>query len=160
MRVSTRARYALRLMIDLAEHWVGGSPVVLRDVARRQGISKRYLEQMASTLRSANLVTSVLGRAGGYALPRPPKEITAGDVIEATIGRVNLVGCVNRPEICPRSDDCRSRDMWARISQAINSVLDSVTLDKLCDGPPDLASPARRRPMITPCGPHGARESP
>ena len=144
MKVSTRARYALRLMIDLAEHWDEGSPVILREVAERQGISKRYLEHMAANLRNANLVTSLLGRGGGYTLPRPPEKISVAEIIEASIGRINVVGCIGRPEICPRSGDCPSRNMWERVNTSINVVLDSVTLDELCKGKGTLATHTQR----------------
>jgi Rrf2 family protein len=144
-------------MIDLAEHVDQGAPVILRDVAERQGISKRYLEQLATNLRNAKLVTSSQGRGGGYALPRAPKDITIAEIIEASIGRINVVGCVDCPEVCPRADNCPSRDMWRRVNVSINLVLDNVTLDELCEGGDRSAGFDE---MATPCSrPVGAQES-
>ena len=133
MKISTRARYALRFMIDLADHYQG-SPVILRDVAERQQISKRYLEQLATGLKNANLVGSTQGRGGGYVLPREPDEIYVSEIIEASIGAINVVACVNNPKVCSRSDDCPSRSMWERVNKSINEVLESVTLADLCEG--------------------------
>jgi len=132
MKISTRARYAMRFMIDLAANGAGG-PVILRDVARRQQISKRYLEQVAVTLRNANLVHSVQGRGGGYALPRPAKDIFVSEIMRATMGPINVVGCVVNPQICERSKACPSRTLWQRVNESIRGVLESVTLAELSE---------------------------
>ena len=134
MKISTRARYALRLMIDLAGQEHTGSLTVLRDVAERQQISKRYLEQLATTLKNASLVSSAQGRGGGYSLPRRPSDISVLEIIEASIGPINVVGCVDHPESCPRADDCPSRRMWQLVNGSINEALGSVTLADLCRG--------------------------
>lgn len=138
MKISTRARYALRLMIDLANHEGEQGPVILRDVAERQGISKRYLEQLATNLRNARLVDTVQGRGGGYSLARPSSEIVVGEIIEATIGAINVVGCVLAPDSCSRSSDCPSRSMWVRVNQRVNEVFNSVTLADLREGRLDV----------------------
>ena len=155
MKISTRARYALRFMIDLADHFQG-TPIILRDVADRQQISKRYLEQLATGLKNANLVGSTQGRGGGYILPRPPEEIHVSEIIEASIGAINVVGCVNTPTVCSRSQDCPSRGMWEKVNNSINDVLNSVTLADLCEGPleetPDADS-------ATPCSRPDIRDS-
>ena len=151
MKISTRARYALRLMIDLADNSAGDGPVVLRDIAERQQISKRYLEQLATTLRNANLVTSVQGRGGGYALPRSPVEITVAEIIRASIGRIKIVGCVDCPDVCSRYPGCPSRRMFERVNGSINDILDSVTLADLCECGVDIASLADGHDGVTPC---------
>ena len=133
MKVSTRARYALRLMIDLADHFEPGVPVVLRDIAERQQISKRYLEQLAMALKHAGLVLVSVGRGGGYALPRPADEIRVGEIVRATIGEINVVGCVRYPDSCDRAPACPSRAMWERLNEVILETFDRVTLDDLCE---------------------------
>ncbi len=125
-------------MIDLADHEGEPGPVILRDVAERQGISKRYLEQLATNLRNARLVDTVQGRGGGYSLARPSSEIRIGEIITATIGEINVVGCVLSPESCSRSDGCPSRSMWVRVNQRVKEVFDSVTLADLREGRLDV----------------------
>jgi len=121
-------------MIDLADHESEDGPVILRDVADRQQISKRYLEQLATSLRNARLVETVQGRGGGYSLARPSAEIRVGEIIAATIGPINIVHCVLSPESCGRAGDCPSRGMWVRVNERINEVFDSVTLADLREG--------------------------
>lgn len=133
MRISTRARYALRLMIDIASHALPGGTVKLRDVASRQQISKRYLEQLADTQKRADLVSTSPGRGGGYSLTRRPEDIRVGEIIAASVGAINVVGCVEHPEICQRSKDCPSRAMWVELNKKINEVLGGVTLAELCE---------------------------
>jgi Rrf2 family protein len=151
MKISTRARYALRLMIDLADHGGERMPVILRDVAERQQISKRYLEQLATSLKHANLVSTAQGRGGGYSLARPPDQIHIADVIAASIGQINVVQCVGEPESCGRSRSCPSRQMWDRVNESINDVFESVTLEDLREGrleaeglPPQGGTPCSR----------------
>ena len=131
MKISTRARYALRLMIDLASKKGVEGPTALRDVAERQQISKRYLEQLATSLKNANLVTTLQGRGGGYVLARPAEEITVDEIIEASIGRIEIVHCVGSTERCARSRSCPSRAMWVKVNDQINDVFRCVTLADL-----------------------------
>lgn len=133
VKVSTRARYALRMMIDLADNFEPGVPVVLRDIADRQQISKRYLEQLAMSLKHAGLVLVSVGRGGGYALPRPAEEIRVGEIVRATIGEVNVVGCVRHPDSCERAPKCPSRAMWLQLNQVILETFNRVTLADLCE---------------------------
>jgi Rrf2 family protein len=134
MKISTRARYALRLMIDLADHDGRGAPVILRDVAARQQISKRYLEQLAMSLKNANLVSTAQGRGGGYSLARPPDQIRIADIITASIGQINVVQCVRDPDTCLRARGCPSRQMWDLVNERITEVFESVTLADLTEG--------------------------
>ena len=133
MRISTRGRYALRMMLDIARHGVDGSPVSLPSVSERTGISHGYLEQLAPALRAARLVKSVAGRHGGYRLAAPASKITIRQVIEASIGPVCVVECVEEPESCLRADFCECRIVYALINQRIAQVLDDFTLDDLLD---------------------------
>ena len=130
MKLSTRARYALRLMIDLADH-EGHAPVALRDVSERQKISRRYLEHLATNLRNAKLIASVPGKNGGYSLQRSPEEIPIAEIIGASIGRVDLIRCVSAPKLCDRAEVCPSRRMWSKITERIDEVLGTVTLAEL-----------------------------
>jgi Rrf2 family protein len=133
VKIATRARYALRLMIDIASNSMAGGTVKLREVARRQQISKRYLEQLVITQRNADLVSGLSGRGGGYSLTRPREDIRVREIIAASIGAINVVGCVEHPETCPRSADCASRAMWVRVNEKINEVFNDVTLADLCE---------------------------
>jgi len=149
MKISTRARYALRLMIDLADHGGERMPIILRDVAERQQISKRYLEQLATSLKHANLVSTAQGRGGGYSLARPPDQILIADIIAASIGQINVVQCVREPRSCGRSSTCPSRRMWDRVNESINDVFESVSLEDLREGRPGAEGPPPRGG--TPC---------
>ena len=133
MKLSTRARYALRLMIDLADHARPGSPTALREVARRQQISKRYLEQLATVLKHANLVVAAIGRGGGYSLPRRPEEIKVSEIVRATIGEINIVDCVAHKQLCDRAELCPSRDLWVELNRRIWDTLDGFTLADLSE---------------------------
>lgn len=150
MMLSTRARYGLRLMIDLADQRLAAGPVVLRDVAGRQQISKRYLEQVASSLKNASLVTCAQGRGGGYWLARSPETIPISDIVAATIGPVNIVACVKRPGLCQRADGCPSRDFWVQLNDRITDVLKSVTLADLCER--NISVPGAPVAPVVPCG--------
>ena len=133
MRISTRGRYALRMMLDIAKHGASDSPVSLSTVSDRTGISHGYLEQLAPALRAARLVKSVAGRHGGYRLASPASEISIGRIIEASIGPVCVVDCVEEPESCLRADFCECRIVYALINQRIAQVLEDFTLADLLD---------------------------
>ena len=120
-------------MIDLADNWTPGTPVVLRDIAERQQVSKRYLEQLALALKKAGLVTVTVGRGGGYGLPRSADQIRVSEIVNATIGEINVVGCVDYPETCDRAVQCPSRVMWERLNEVIKDTFESVTLAQLCE---------------------------
>ena len=133
MKISTKGRYALRLMIDLGENNTG-TPVSLRDVAKRQGISEKYLEQIISILNKAGYVRSVRGAQGGYLLRREPKEYTVGDILRLTEGSLAPVTCVEDEDMpCERQDNCVTVIVWKKINEAINNVVDNITLQDLVD---------------------------
>ncbi len=134
MKFSTRSRYGLRAMVDLAQNYQSGTPIPLSQVAERQDLSEGYLEQLMTFLRKGGLVRSVRGAQGGYLLAREPAKITAGEIIRCLEGPLSPTDCVNEddPEICGRSETCVTRGMWERIREAVAEVLDSTTLEDFC----------------------------
>jgi len=133
MKVSTRGRYALRLMIDLAENG-GESLVTLRDVAQRQEISVKYLEQIVSVLSKAGLVRSSRGPQGGYSLSRPAEEYTVGDILRLTEGDLAPVSCLEGEENqCSRCDRCGTLGFWNGLYAVVNQYIDRFTLADLVD---------------------------
>ena len=134
MRISTRGRYALRAMVDLALHADAG-PVLRQDIARRQEISADYVAQLFRRLRAVGLVEGVKGPGGGYRLARDAATISAGDVVRAVEGPLAVVRCVvpgSEPS-CDRVDHCVTHLLWKRLSETMGEFLDSVTLRDLCD---------------------------
>ena len=121
------------MMLDIARHGGNGSPVSLSSVSQRTGISHGYLEQLAPALRAARLVKSVAGRRGGYRLAGPASKITIRRIIEASIGPICVVDCVEEPESCPDADHCECRIVYALVNQEIARVLDEFTLGDLLD---------------------------
>ena len=132
MKISTKGRYALRLMLDVA---LAGpdAPVPLRDTARRQGISDKYLEQIVTQLGRAGLVRSVRGAGGGYLLTRAPEEYTVGDILRCVEGSLSPVSCVDDASCCGRSGQCVTAEVWAQIAQAVDQVVDNITLADLAE---------------------------
>ena len=133
MRLTTRARYALRMMLDVARHGGEEKPISLASVAERTGISRGYLEQLVLGLRNARLVRGVAGRYGGYRLAERPSNITVGQIVEAAIGPICLVDCVEDPLTCPRAEFCECRIVYALINERISEVLREYTLEDLLD---------------------------
>lgn len=133
MKISTRGRYALRLMIDLATN-NDGNPIRIKDVAERQGISDKYLEQIISVLNKAGYVKSLRGPQGGYVLRKKPEEYTVGMILRLTEGSLAPVACVEEDETdCPRQKRCYTYVLWKKINNAINDVVDTVTIKDLVD---------------------------
>lgn len=132
MKISTRGRYALRLMLDLALDETG-RPVSLADVAHRQGISEKYLEQLVSPLVRAGLLKSVRGAAGGYLLTRPPEAYTAGEILRTQEGSLAPVECAEPGHPCAREARCATVELYRRIKEAVDGVVDSVTLRDLAE---------------------------
>ena len=133
MKISTKGRYALRLMLDLAIYDTG-DPVSLKDIAKRQEISEKYLEQIISVLNKAGFVRSIRGANGGYVLRRHPDEYTVGDILRLTEGSLSPVACVgSESEECVRSNDCVTVLVWEKLDKAINDVVDNITLQDLVD---------------------------
>lgn len=149
MKLSTRARYSIRLMIYLADNAADGEPVQLGEIARNQNLSLRYLEQLVMPLRSANLIKSVHGKHGGYYLARDPGLITINEIIEASIGSIRLLDCLGADTECGFESHCGSRRMWGLINHKITDVLMQYTLDDLSEKnmhimPPESEVPAAK----------------
>ncbi len=133
MKISTKGRYALRLMMDLAENNTG-SPISLKDVAKRQDISDKYLEQIISILNKAGYVRSVRGAQGGYMLKMEPQNYTVGMILRQTEGSLALVACIEDDEIvCDRQQQCVTSIVYKKINDAISGVVDNITLQDLVD---------------------------
>lgn len=131
MKISTKGRYALRLMLDLAIYNTG-EPISLKDVARRQQISEKYLEQIISMLNKAGFVRSVRGAQGGYMLKKDPAEYTVGMILRLTEGDLAPVSCVGEDSIeCGRRDECVTVRIWQQLNSAINGVVDGITLEDM-----------------------------
>ena len=133
MKISTKGRYALRLMMDLAEN-NNGSPISLKDVAKRQDISDKYLEQIISILNKAGYVRSVRGAQGGYMLKMEPQNYTVGMILRQTEGSLAPVACIEDDEIvCDRQQQCVTSIVYKKINDAISGVVDNITLQDLVD---------------------------
>ena len=131
MKVSTKGRYGLRAMVDIAMHAPNGNPVFLSEIARRQDISGKYLEQIFSTLHGAGLVNTLRGRRGGYLLTRSPDKIRINEIITALEGACAFVDCVADETVCPRSEKCATRDVWSLLSSKVEELLSGLTLADL-----------------------------
>lgn len=131
MKISTKGRYALRLMLDIAQHG-GGSPVRIKDIAARQGISVKYLEQIVAVLARAGYLKSIRGPQGGYRLVRNPEEYTTGSILRLTEGSLAPVECLEGSvNDCPRADSCVTLRLWKELDNAVKSVVDRYTLQDL-----------------------------
>ena len=131
MKISTKGRYALRLMIDLAQQDVG-IYVPLRDISKRQEISAKYLEQIVVQLSRAGFVRSTRGAQGGYQLAKTPNEYTVGDILRITEGSLAPVACLeNDPIECDRAGECITLDFWRGMFDVINAYVDATTLEDL-----------------------------
>lgn len=129
--VSTRGRYALRVMIDLAEH-SNGRYMAMKSVAERQEISLKYLEKILRLLVSANLVEGVHGKGGGYRLTRPPQDYPVCEILKLTEGSLAPVACLEcGAEKCKRAGECRTLPMWTELNRLVNGYLENITLADL-----------------------------
>lgn len=140
MKISTKGRYALRLMIDLAVY-NNGEPISIKDISKRQDISGKYLEQIISVLNKAGYVKSVRGAQGGYMLAKEPKEYTVGMILRLTEGDLSPVSCVNAGEAeCDKYGSCVTIRVWKQINDAINNVIDNITLEDLVEWQSEITS--------------------
>jgi len=163
MRVSTRGRYGLRAMFELASHY-GQGPMLMSTVAERQNLSRKHLHALLTTLKSADLVRSFRGPGGGFQLARPPAQIRLSEVLRALEGPLSLVHCVEDREACDRADTCVARGVWRQLSDAIHGVLDGATLQDLVGqehaGCPDPKRKQKRRNMLRDSGSTVGRSKP
>ncbi len=133
MKISTKGRYALRLMIDLAIN-SDGNPISIRDIAARQYLSDKYLEHIISTLNKAGYVKSLRGPQGGYTLTKEPRDYTVGMILRLTEGSLAPVSCIEGDvNQCDRQDCCATFHLWKKLDEAIKGVVDTVTLADLVD---------------------------
>ena len=133
MKISTKGRYALRMLIELAEHHEEGY-VSLKDISERQNISKKYLEQIVPMLNKSGILRTNRGNKGGYMLAKPASECSVGEVLRATEGSLAPVSCLDYEQNdCPRSDTCATLYVWKGLEKAVNDYLNSVTLQDILD---------------------------
>ncbi len=128
MKISTKGRYALKVMVDIAEN---SQPVSIRNVAKRQGLSEKYLEQIISMLVRAKLLVSFRGAQGGYKLARLPEEITVGEILNVAEGEVYLVECLRPDSKCNKAEDCKTIQCFSKLNNLINDFLNNVSLKDL-----------------------------
>ena len=132
MMISSRGRYALRVLVDLAENGSAGGYIPLHDIAARQGISQKYLESIMAVLSKADLVDAAGGKCGGYRLNRAPEDYRAGDVLRLTEKELAPVACLgNGAQPCEHASECRTLPLWSKLYKQINDCLDSVTISEL-----------------------------
>jgi len=146
LKISTKGRYGLRALIDLAVYSIN-SPVPINSIAARQDISQRYLEQLMAMLKKAELVKSIRGAGGGYFLARPAEEITVGDVLRALEGDIEPVKCAGfePDDICQAADSCVTKYVWQKINDTINEAVDEMRIS-------DLAEESRKVNQQDSCG--------
>lgn len=131
MMISTRGRYALRVMIDLAEHLTDGY-IPLKAIAERQEISEKYLENIVKALVRGELLEGVRGKGGGYRLCKSPEQYTVGDILRLTEDSLSPVSCLDcQPMRCPRASECRTLPMWRKLNTLVNDFFDGITLADL-----------------------------
>jgi Rrf2 family cysteine metabolism transcriptional repressor len=130
MRISTKIRYGSRAILVLAYHY-GEGPIELKEIAKEENISLKYLEQVINPLRTGGLVKSIRGSKGGYSLAKPPSEICLYDVVEVLEGPVHLIECLRDSKACQKVSSCVTREIWKEVSEAISKIFYSVTLEDM-----------------------------
>jgi Rrf2 family protein len=130
MRLSTKVRYGVRLMIDLAAHYSQGL-ILLKDIARRQNISRKYLWQVIDALKSAKLVVSGRGVKGGYRLAKSPDKISLRQIASVMGESLRPVACLEEPGSCRRSEKCAAQDVWCELGNKMNDFLEAITLQEM-----------------------------
>ncbi len=133
MRVSTKGRYALRMLVDLAEHKNDGF-IALKDIAKRQNISKKYLEQIVSVFNKTSILKTNRGFQGGYKLAVPPEKCTVGEIIRLTEGTLSPLACIDGDEVnCERSGECSTLFVWQGLKDVVTDYLEGITLQDIVD---------------------------
>lgn len=134
MKISTKGRYALRVMVDLARHYPGDK-VPLLDIAQRQDISEKYLESIVASLSKAGLVDATRGKGGGYRLIKDPRDYTVMEILRSSEGSIAPVACLDEEgEGCERMDSCPTLPMWKQLYEVIENYFNGVTLEDLANG--------------------------
>ena len=132
MKISTKGRYGLRILVDLATH-NDGKPRLIRDIAESQAISEKYISRLVIDLRRAKMIRSIRGVKGGFHLAMAPKDITLLDVLEAMEGPLSIVGCVSSPKKCNRTEACAAHEIWSSLNEKIREIMRGVTLEDVLD---------------------------
>ncbi len=132
MRISTKVRYALRATVELALHW-GQGPIMAETIARRQELSRKYLESLLLALKNGRVLSSVRGVGGGWTLARPPGEITVEDVYRAVEGNIVLLECVENPDSCSHIKACPTHEFWEDLTHVVVDKMRSVTILALAE---------------------------
>lgn len=130
MKLSTRGRYGVKAMFELALNY-GSEPLSIKTISEKQNISEYYLEQLFGSLRKAGLVKSIRGAQGGYVLSRPPSEITVGDILDILEGPIEISECIDDEDNCSRIEYCATRLLWIKIRDSVNKVTHSITLEDM-----------------------------
>lgn len=134
MKISTKGRYALRMILDMAQHQTADGVVALKDIAERQQVSKKYLEQIALALSRANILQGTRGHQGGYRLMTSPTELTVYEVLDVAEGSMHPVACLDdAPNTCQRCADCCTLRVWEGLDQAIRAYLSSLSIQDVLD---------------------------
>lgn len=133
MKISTRGRYGLKAMVDIAVNSADNSCVCIKSVAERTGISESYLEQLISLLKKADILKSIRGASGGYILSKKPEEISVGDILRVVEGPLELVECLSKSETCGTGgcDNCITKNVWAKLSESVSETADNISLADL-----------------------------
>ena len=139
MKISTKGRYALRMLLDLAEHRSEGY-IALKDIAERQEISKKYLEQIVPILNRSDILKTNRGYQGGYMLAKDPEQYTVGDILRLTEGSLAPVFCAECPGDCKRSADCPTLPVWQGLYKVMTEYLDGITLQDILDNEKQLGA--------------------
>ncbi len=140
MKISTRGRYAIRVMLDLAEH-NNGEYIPLMDIAKRQEISEKYLESIVSALSKNKLVAALRGKGGGYRLAKAPEEYTIGSILKVAEGSLAPIACLeDEPNQCERAGECRTLKMWQDLYKLIDNYFENITLQDLLEQNADAGS--------------------
>ena len=140
MKISTRGRYAIRVMLDLAEH-NSGEYIPLMDIAKRQEISEKYLESIVAALSKTKLVNALRGKGGGYRLAKAPEEYSIGSILRVTEGSMAPIACLeNEPNECERAGECRTLKMWQDFYKLINDYFENITLQDLLEQSSDAGN--------------------
>ena len=131
MRLSTRTRYGMRAMLELASDFENKSPMLMSKIADNMGISRKYLHSIMTVLRVSGLIRSVRGSGGGFMLKKSPEEIYLDEIMKALEGTMSIVDCVDDNEICERGDNCITRKLWTKLGNQMNDTLKQISLKQL-----------------------------
>lgn len=134
MKISTKGRYALRMILDMAQHQTADGAVALKDIAERQQVSKKYLEQIALALSRANILQGTRGHQGGYRMVAHPADLTVYDVLDVAEGSMHPVACLDDvPNTCERCTDCGTLPIWEGLDRVIRTYLTSLSIQDVLD---------------------------